>query len=72
MIENPTAGYEVHKKVPYHEKESKQVLIRFFAEDADIYAYLSSQPAKAPYIKRLIREDMERAIAASEEAADEE
>ena len=72
MIENPTAGYEVYKKTPYHQEETRQVLIRFFPEEAEIYNYLQKQGGKAPYIKRLIREDMERAIAASEEAADEE
>ena len=71
MIENPTAGYEVYKKTPYHQEETRQVLIRFFPEDAEIYNYLKKQGAKAPYIKRLIREDMERARAAAREQQDE-
>ena len=75
MIENPTAGYEVYKKTPYHQEETRQVLIRFFPEEAEIYNYLQKQGGKAPYIKRLIREDMERAkaaAAAAEEAQGEE
>ena len=34
--------------------------IKFGPNDADILAHLDEQPNKAGYIKRLIREDMER------------
>ena len=34
--------------------------LRFYGTDADILAHFEAQPRKAAYLKRLIREDMER------------
>ena len=38
----------------------RQVAIKLGPPDRDILEWLDSQPNKAGYIKRLIREDMER------------
>lgn len=43
----------------YRKKEVTRV-VRFSPREADVLAWLDAQPNKAGYIKRLIREDMER------------
>ena len=44
----------------YKDEKTKRVAVRFYPAEADIYAHLEAQPNKQGYIKRLIREDMER------------
>ena len=44
----------------YVKANVKQVAIKLGPPDRDILEWLDSQPNKAGYIKRLIREDMER------------
>ncbi len=44
----------------YQKQSTKNVSIRFMPADAELLAWLDSQPNKAGYIKALIREDMER------------
>lgn len=43
-----------------YRKKVKQVVVGFAPQEADLYEWLCEQPAKATYIKGLIREDMER------------
>ena len=45
----------------YNKEHTKSYAIRFFmVSEQDLIEYLEAQPNKAGYIKRLIREDMER------------
>ncbi len=44
----------------YRKKSVKQTAVRFYPTEADIWNWLQSQDNRAGYIKRLIREDMER------------
>lgn len=43
-----------------YKRKVKQVVVGFTPGDADVYEWLCKQPAKATYIKGLIREDMEK------------
>ncbi len=43
----------------YRKKSVKQVAVRFYPAEADIWEWLQAQENRAGYIKRLIREDME-------------
>ena len=58
----------------YRRKSTKQVIVRFYPGDMELYEHLRSQPNMAGYVKRLIREDMERgraeAAAAGAEAGE--
>lgn len=45
----------------YKTRNTKQIRARFYPTDMALYDYVSQQPEGiSPYIKRLIREDMER------------
>lgn len=45
----------------YIDANTKQIKARFYPTDMALYDFVKSQPEGiAPYIKRLIREDMER------------
>lgn len=44
----------------YRKKSIKQIATRFYPAEAALWEWLSAQPNKQGYIKRLIREDMER------------
>ena len=44
----------------YKAEKTTQMVVRFYPKDADILAHLQNQESKQGYIKRLIREDMER------------
>ena len=44
----------------YIKQNVKRREVAFFPSEKDILDWLDSQPNKAGYIKRLIREDMER------------
>lgn len=44
----------------YKAEKTKQLVIRFYPADQDILEHLQAQDSKQGYIKRLIREDMER------------
>lgn len=54
---------EAQKKATakYRREKVKQVVVTFSPRDADLYEWLSAQPSKAGAIKRLLREEMERA-----------
>lgn len=45
----------------YVKEKVRAFNLRFYPADADILAHFEAQPEKAAYLKRLIREDMERA-----------
>ena len=44
----------------YKAEKTKQLVVRFYPADADILEHLQGQDSKQGYIKRLIREDMQR------------
>lgn len=44
----------------YHKEKMKQLAIRFSPNEMDVFDHIKSQPNIAGYIKRLVREDMER------------
>ena len=44
----------------YQKEKMKQIAIRFSPNEMDVYDYIKSQQNIAGYIKRLVREDMER------------
>lgn len=44
----------------YKKKSTKQVGLRFFPADMELYEHLQKQPNKMGYIKELIRRDMEK------------
>lgn len=43
-----------------YRKKGKQVVIQFYQTEQEMIDYLEMQPAKATYIKKLIREDMKK------------
>ena len=44
----------------YRKKSVKQSVVKFYPAEADIWEWLQAQENRAGYIKRLVREDMER------------
>ncbi|MBQ9000367.1 MAG: hypothetical protein IJ087_00745 [Eggerthellaceae bacterium] len=45
----------------YQKEKTKQIAIRFSPNEMDVYDFIKSRPEGiAPYLKRLVREDMER------------
>lgn len=44
----------------YLKNNVKRAVVAFYPAEADLWEWLEQQPNKAGYIKRLIREDMER------------
>lgn len=44
----------------YRKRSVKQVAVRFYPVEADIWEWLSGKENKAGYIKELVRADMER------------
>lgn len=42
----------------YRKESVKQLTTRFYPAEAELWEWLSAQPNKQGYIKRLIREDM--------------
>lgn len=44
----------------YRKHNVKHVSVSFFPSEKDIFEHLDAQGGRASYIKRLIREDMER------------
>lgn len=44
----------------YKAEKTKQMVVRFYPAESEIYEHLQSQGNKQGYIKRLIREDMAR------------
>lgn len=45
----------------YRKRSVKQVAVRFYPADSDLWDWLSGKENKAGYVKALIRADMERA-----------
>lgn len=44
----------------YIKHNVKQVSVRFFPSEEDLFQHMDSQGGRASYIKKLIREDMEK------------
>lgn len=44
----------------YRKKSTKSFLVKFFPADMELYEWLQSKELRNQYVKRLIREDMER------------
>lgn len=44
----------------YRKKNVKQVCIRFYPSEAALLEYLDTKGGRASYLKKLLREDMER------------
>ena len=44
----------------YRKRSVKQVAVRFYPAESDIWEWLSGKENKAGYIKELVRADMER------------
>ena len=44
----------------YQKEKMKQIAVRFSPNEMDVYDYIKPQQNIAGYIKRLVREDMER------------
>ena len=45
----------------YRKRSVKQVAVRFYPADSELWDWLQGQENKAGYVKALIRADMERA-----------
>lgn len=43
----------------YRKESVRQVTVRFYPTEADIWEWLRSQPNRSGYVKELIRRDME-------------
>lgn len=43
----------------YRKESVRQVTVRFYPTEADIWEWLQSQPNRSGYVKELIRRDME-------------
>lgn len=44
----------------YRKKSVRQFLLRFYPADVELWEWLQEQPQKQEYLRRLIRQDMER------------
>lgn len=44
----------------YRRSSVRQVTVRFYPDDAEVWEWLQSQPNKQGYIRELIRDDMGR------------
>lgn len=59
MAAEQTAKNEYNEQ--YRKENTKRISVRFFPTDVALYEHVKGQAdGIAPYIKRLIREDMER------------
>lgn len=43
----------------YRKESVRQVTVRFYPTEADVWEWLQSQPNRSGYVKELIRRDME-------------
>lgn len=60
-LESPKKDWRATPQAKYKAKVNRKIGIDFITTtEADMLEWLDKQPAKATYIKRLIREDMER------------
>ena len=58
-----TSEAQKRANAKYRKHNVKNVTVAFYPNDKDIFEWLDSQGGRASYIKRLIREDMERSQA---------
>lgn len=56
----PTSDAQRRATAKYLREKVKTLSVRFYPSEAEIAEWLDAQPNKQGYVKRLIREDMER------------
>lgn len=56
----PTSDAQKRAVNKYNREKTHSFTMRFFPKDEELWHHLQSQPRKAEYVKRLIREDMRR------------
>lgn len=56
----PVSDAQKRASAKYNREKVTQKVVRFYPADADILMHAERQGAFATYVKRLIREDMER------------
>ncbi|MEF2855826.1 hypothetical protein ACTQY8_05470 [Collinsella bouchesdurhonensis] len=56
----PVSDAQKRASAKYNREKVTQKVVRFYPADADILRHAERQGAFATYVKRLIREDMER------------
>lgn len=55
-----TSDAQRRANLKYQKEKTRQIAIRFSPNEMDVFEYIKSQDNIAGYIKRLVREDMER------------
>ena len=55
-----TSDAQKRANLKYQKEKTKQIAIRFSPNEMDVFEHIKMQPNIAGYIKRLVREDMER------------
>ena len=56
----PVSDAQKRATAKYLREKVKTISIRFYPAEHDLFEWLDAQPNKQGYVKRLIREDMER------------
>lgn len=56
----PMSEAQIRANANYRKRHVKTVTVPFYPGDADLFEWLDPQGGRATYIKRLIREDLER------------
>lgn len=57
----PLSDARKRANAKYAKEKVRQVGIKFYPSERDIYEWLQGQPNKQGYVKALVRADMERA-----------
>jgi hypothetical protein len=57
----PASKAQLEANKRYRKNNVKNITVAFYPADVDILAYLDSKGGRSSYIKKLIREDMEKA-----------
>ena len=57
----PLSDARKRANAKYAKEKVRQVGLKFYPAESDIYEWLQTQPNKQGYVKALIRADMERA-----------
>ena len=55
-----TSDAQRRANLKYQKEKTRQIAIRFSPNEMDVFEHIKSQDNIAGYIKRLVREDMER------------
>ena len=56
----PTSEAQKRASTNYRKRHVKNVTVAFYPADKEMFEWLDSQGGRASYIKRLIKEDMEK------------